>query len=119
MKSTTTTLYKGFPIEENNENTHVLINNLSRAEEKKKTPGKLEALFILKNGYVEICPGIVIFNNNGVFSLNVCKLDGLIKGINKKMIADNPEKLREEIREEIEKIYNCSLSDLLKKINNL
>lgn len=117
MKSTTITLYKGFEIEENNENAQDFINNL--VEEKKKTPGKLEALFILKNGYVEICPGIVIFNNNGVFTLTVCNLDGLIKGINKKMIADNPEQLREEIREEIEKIYNCSLSELLQEIENI
>lgn len=81
--------------------------------------GKIDALFILKNGYIEICPGIVIFNNNGVFTLNVCKLDGLIKGTNKKMIAETPEQLREEIREEIEKIYNCSLSDLIQKIKDL
>lgn len=81
--------------------------------------GKLDALFVLKNGYIEICPGIVLLNNNGVFTLTVCNLDGLIKGTNKKMIADNPEQLREEIREEIEKIYNCSLSELIQKIKDL
>ena len=118
MKSTTTTFYKGFQVEENNEKTNEFINNLANTE-KKKTPGKLEALFILKNGYIEICPGIVIFNNNGVLTLTVCKLDGLLKGGNFKIKATTPEDAKKEINGILSELYGVSLSELLQEIENI
>jgi len=81
--------------------------------------GKLDALFVLKNGYIEICPGIVLFNNNGVFSLNICNLDGLLKGGNFKIKATTPEDARQEIKKILSELYGVSLSELLQEIDNI
>lgn len=116
MKSTTTTFYKGFPIDEN-ENTNEIINNL--AEEKKKTMGKLDALFILESGYINIVSGIYIYKSNTGIFLQVAAFPGLLKGGNFKIKATTPEDAKKEINGILSELYGASLADLLTEINNI
>lgn len=116
MKSTTTTFYKGFPIEEN-ENTNEFIKNL--AEEKKKTMGKLDALFILESGYINIVSGIYIYKSNTGLFLQVAAFPGLLKGGSFKIKATNPADAKKEINGILSELYGVSLSELLQEIENI
>ena len=117
MKSTTTTFYKGFQVDENNEKTNEFINNL--VEEKKKTMGKLDALFILESGYINIVSGIYIYKSNTGLFLQVAAFPGLLKGGNFKIKATTPEDAKKEINGILSELYGVSLSELLQEIENI
>ena len=80
---------------------------------------KLDALFILESGYINIVSGIYIYKSNTVLFLQVAAFPGLLKGGNFKIKATNPADARQEIKKILSELYGVSLSELLQEIENI
>ena len=77
---------------------------------------KLDALFILESGYINIVSGIYIYKSNTGLFLQVAAFPGLLKGGNFKIKATNPADARQEIKKILSELYGVSLSELLQEI---
>ena len=81
--------------------------------------GKLDALFVLESGYINIVSGIYIYKSNTGLFLQVAAFPGLLKGGNFKIKATTPEDARQEIKKILSDLYGNSLSELLTEIENI
>ena len=81
--------------------------------------GKIDALFLLESGYINIVSGIYIYKSNTGLFLQVAAFPGLLKGGNFKIKATTPEDAKKEINGILSELYGASLADLLTEINNV
>ena len=81
--------------------------------------GKIDALFLLESGYINIVSGIYIYKSNTGLFLQVAAFPGLLKGGNFKIKATTPEDAKKEINSILSELYGASLADLLTEINNV
>ena len=81
--------------------------------------GKIDALFLLESGYINIVSGIYIYKSNTGLFLQVAAFPGLLKGGNFKIKATNPTDAKKEINGILSELYGASLADLLTEINNI
>lgn len=80
---------------------------------------KLDALFLLESGYINIVSGIYIYKSNTGLFLQVAAFPGLLKGGNFKIKATTPEDAKKEINSILSELYGVSLADLIAEIDNI
>lgn len=81
--------------------------------------GKIDALFILESGYINIISGIYIYKSCAGVFLQVADLPGLLKGGKFEIKATTPEDARQEIKNILTDIYKNSCDCLIEKIANI
>ena len=81
--------------------------------------GKIDALFVLESGYINIVSGIYIYKSNTGLFLQVAAFPGLLKGGNFKIKATTPEDAKKEIKNILSELYGASLAELLAEIDNI
>lgn len=81
--------------------------------------GKIDALYCLESGYINMVSGIYIYKSSTGLFLQVAVFPGLLKGGNFKIKATTPEDAKKEIKKILSDLYGASLADLLAEIDNI
>lgn len=77
---------------------------------------KIDALFALDNGYININSDMFILKANNKYFLQVGNIPHVLQGGKFEIIASDPESFRAAVIEKIQELYKKSLSDVIKDL---